>query len=66
MTRACILCNGPAVKRFTWVNGDGSGVGGGLQGGAMCERDMQLMWDALDRFPVAKSSVTIWSLGETP
>lgn len=60
----CILCNKPAVKRFTWVNHDGSGVGGGYQGGPMCEVDMEFMWDALSRFPAARDSVTISPLVE--
>ena len=61
---ACILCNKPAVKKFTWVNDAAPGVGGGQQGGPMCEPDMAMMWDQLSRFPVSRETVTIWPLGE--
>ena len=58
----CDLCGKPAIKRFTWVNDSGSGIGGGQQGGPMCENCMEFMWDALSRFPVARETVTIWPL----
>jgi hypothetical protein len=59
----CALCGCTAVRRFTWVNDSGSGIGGGMQGGPMCDSCMSFMWDALDRFPVARETVTIWPLG---
>lgn len=59
---ACILCNGRAEKRFTWVNDAGSGIGGGMQGGPMCYNCMEHMDDMLCRFPVARETVTIWPL----
>ena len=59
----CALCGCTAVRRFTWVNDAGSGIGGGMQGGPMCDSCMSFMWDALDRFPVARETVTIWPLG---
>ena len=52
----------PAVKHFTWVNDEGSGIGGGQQGADMCEACMNFMWDALSRFPVARETVTFWPL----
>ena len=59
----CIMCNAPAVKRLTWVNDAGSGVGGGMQGGQMCFECMEFMNDALSRFPMARETVTIWPIG---
>lgn len=59
---ACMMCNKPAVKRLTWVNAEGSGVGGGMHGGPMCEPCMEFIWDALSRFPAARETVTIWPL----
>jgi hypothetical protein len=51
-------CAGKAVRQFTWVTPNG-----GMQGGPMCDSCMSFMWDALDRFPVARETVTIWPLG---
>jgi hypothetical protein len=58
----CTLCPKPAVKRLTWVNDSGSGIGGGLQGGPMCLDCMSFINDALSRFPVARDAITIWPL----
>lgn len=59
----CEICReAAAVKRFTWVNDAGSGIGGGQQGANMCEACMSFMWDALSRFPNAKETTTIWPL----
>jgi hypothetical protein len=58
----CDLCEKPAIKRFTWVNDAGSGIGGGQQGGPMYEACMEFMWDALSRFPNARETTTIWPL----
>lgn len=61
----CIMCeNADAAKKFTWVNSGDEGVGGGMQGGDMCEPCMSLMWDAL--FPLARETVTIWPIAKTP
>jgi hypothetical protein len=58
----CCLCSALAVKQATWVNDSVCGVGGGLQGGPMCENCLEFMWDALSRFPVARETWTIWPL----
>lgn len=59
----CGICSQkPAERYFTWVNQEGSGVGGGLHGERMCFDCMRDMSDALSRFPVARDTVTIWPL----
>jgi hypothetical protein len=59
----CALCGCTAVRRFTWVNNSGSDIGGGMQGGPMCEACMQSVWKTLERYPSARETVTIWPLG---
>ena len=51
-------CGGKAVRRFTWVTANG-----GVQGGPMCEACMQSMWNALERYPNVRETVTICPLG---
>lgn len=58
----CAICEHKAVRRFTWVNAS-SGIGGGEQGGPMCEACMSVMWEELARYPLARETVTIWPLG---
>ena len=58
----CTICTGKAVRSFTWVNAS-SGIGGGEQGGPMCESCMQSMWNALERYPNVRETVTICPLG---
>ncbi|OGR09704.1 MAG: hypothetical protein A2341_14940 [Deltaproteobacteria bacterium RIFOXYB12_FULL_58_9] len=56
MRTPCCICDKPAEASMTWQTTTAP------QGGPMCAPCMEITSAALDRFPTARDTITIWPL----